>query len=70
MTKVGNAFLLMQYIKKGTYNILLSVHKNKGKNTLQTHPCNENRVFPVNFFSQGKNLFSLQGTLFSLQGSL
>ena len=21
---------------------------------LQTHPCNENRVFPVKFFSQGK----------------
>ena len=25
--------------------------------TLQTHPCNENRVFPVNFFSQGKTCF-------------
>ena len=22
--------------------------------TLQIHPCNENRVFPVYFFSQGK----------------
>ena len=26
--------------------------------TLQTHPCNENKVFPVNFFSQGKPVFS------------
>ena len=25
--------------------------------TLQTHPCNENRVFPVKFFSQGKTCF-------------
>ena len=25
-----------------------------GCSTLQTHPCNENRVFPVYFFSQGK----------------
>ena len=24
--------------------------------TLQTHPCNENRVFPVYFFSQGKHI--------------
>jgi hypothetical protein len=28
--------------------------------TLQTHPCNENRVFPVYAFFTGKNLFSLQ----------
>ena len=27
---------------------------------LQTHPCNENRVFPVYAFFTGKNLFSLQ----------
>ena len=25
--------------------------------TLQTHPCNENRVFPVKIFSQGKICF-------------
>ena len=25
--------------------------------SLQTHPCNENRVFPVKFFSQGKTCF-------------
>ena len=25
--------------------------------TLQTHPCNENMVFPVKFFSQGKTCF-------------
>ena len=25
--------------------------------TLQTHPCNENRVFPVKVFSQGKTCF-------------
>ena len=38
-------------------------------------PCNENRVFPVKFSTQGKTffhyrepLFSLQGPLFSLQG--
>jgi hypothetical protein len=24
---------------------------------LQNHPCNENRVFPVKFFSQGKTCF-------------
>ena len=36
---------------------------------LQTQLCDENRVFPVKFFSQGKkNLFSLQRSLFSLQG--
>ena len=27
------------------------------KTLLQTHPCNENRVFPVYFFSQGKTCF-------------
>ena len=37
------------------------------RGTLQTHPCNENRVIPVNFFSQG-NLFSLQGSLQWEQG--
>ena len=25
--------------------------------TQQTHPCNENRVFPLKFFSQGKTCF-------------
>ena len=25
--------------------------------TLQTHPCNENRVFPVSFSQQGKPCF-------------
>ena len=28
---------------------------------LQTHPCNENNVFPCEVFLTGKNLFSLQG---------
>ena len=27
------------------------------ESTLQTHPCNENRVFPVQYFSQGKTCF-------------
>ena len=31
MTKVENAFLLMQYIKKVVYSIILSVPKKKGK---------------------------------------
>ena len=28
--------------------------------TMQTHPCNENRVFPLQLFFTRKNLFSLQ----------
>ena len=36
--------------------------------TLQTNPCNENRVSPVNFFSQGKTCFHYREPLFSLQG--
>ena len=31
--------------------------------TLQTHPCKENRVFPVYFFSQGKTCIHHLGTL-------
>ena len=27
------------------------------ESTVQTHPCNENRVLPVKFFSQGKTCF-------------
>ena len=27
------------------------------QNPWKTHPCNENRVFPVKFFSQGKTCF-------------
>jgi hypothetical protein len=29
--------------------------------SLQTHPCNENRVFPLKKAYTGKTLFSLQG---------
>ena len=34
--------------------------------TLQTHPCNENRVFPVQYFQQGSQLMK---TVFSLSGN-
>ena len=30
------------------------------QSALQNHPCNENRVFPVYFFSQGKTCTGLQ----------
>ena len=42
-----------------------------GQMIIEIH-CNpvqgRNRVFPVNFFSQGKTCFHYRGTLFSLQG--
>ena len=42
--------------------------------TANPYPCNENRVFPVYYFQQGKNLFSSTGnpamkTGFSLCGN-
>ena len=37
--------------------------KEKRRASLQTHPCNENRVFPVYFFSQGKTCFHYLGSL-------
>ena len=68
-------FLIKLGIKPVMHLLEISIFSlNNDLVTLQTHPCNENSVFPCVVFPTGKNQFSLQGsqlmkTGFSLYGN-